>query len=348
MGRILLGVGRLALLFQVDVGVAGLTVLQVVVDAVRRALVAGLVGRTGGCLDIDRLQVVKGNPVDRGGSEGGGDDGSGAGGRRRLDVRALAGRVLPREAAAEAGAGAHGGAPDGLRDQWHLYSLQKPESFAKWRDETPDGFVFALKGSRYIVNRRELAGAGEAMPRFFGSGMSELGSKLGPFLWQFAHTKKFDPDDFARFLDLLPRELEGLPLRHALEPRHDSFKDDRFIALAQERGFAVVYAEHDTYPQIEAHGPDFAYARVQQTREEVQTGYEAAELDRIAGMARGWAAEGRDVFLFVISGRRCATGRGGAISAALIALHPGGAYGGPGLPGQRTQPGGPGSRCACR
>jgi uncharacterized protein YecE (DUF72 family) len=197
-----------------------------------------------------------------------------------------------------------------------FYSLQKPESFAKWRDETPDRFVFALKGSRYIVNRRELAGAGEAMPRFFGSGMSELGSKLGPILWQFAHTKRFDPDDIARFLDLLPREVDGLPLRHALEPRHDSFKDKRFTTMVQERGHAVVFAEHDTYPQIEAHAPDFAYVRVQQTREAVDTGYEAAELDRITAMAKGWAAGGRDVFLFVISGAKV---RNPAAAEAIIA-----------------------------
>ena len=173
-----------------------------------------------------------------------------------------------------------------------------------------------MKGSRYIVNRRELAGAGEAMPRFFGSGMSELGPKLGPFLWQFAHTKRFEPDDFERFLDLLPRELEGLPLRHALEPRHDSFKDERFTAMVQERGHAVVYAEHDTYPQIEAHAPNFAYARVQQTREDVETGYQKAELDRIAGMAKGWAGQGRDVFLFVISGAKV---RNPAAAEAIIA-----------------------------
>jgi uncharacterized protein YecE (DUF72 family) len=197
-----------------------------------------------------------------------------------------------------------------------FYSLQKPASYAKWRAETPDGFVFALKGSRYIVNRKELAGAGEAMPKFFGSGMAELGPKLGPMLWQFANTKKFDPDDFARFLDLLPQELDGLPLRHALEPRHDSFKDERFTTMVQERGHAVVYAEHGSYPRIEAHAPDFAYARVQQTREDVDAGYDDAELDRIAAMAKGWADQGRDVFLFVISGAKV---RNPAAAEAIIA-----------------------------
>jgi uncharacterized protein YecE (DUF72 family) len=196
-----------------------------------------------------------------------------------------------------------------------FYSLQKPESYRKWRDETPDDFVFTLKGSRYIVNRRELGTAGEAMGRFFGSGMTELGGKLGPFLWQFAHTKKFDADDFARFLDALPTEHEGVRLRHALEPRHDSFKDERFVELARERGCAIVYAEHDTYPKIDERTADFAYARVQQSREEVETGYEGAELDRLAGMAKGWAGDGRDVFLFVISGAKV---RNPAAAEAII------------------------------
>jgi uncharacterized protein YecE (DUF72 family) len=197
-----------------------------------------------------------------------------------------------------------------------FYSLQKPESYRKWASETPDGFVFALKGSRYIVNRRELAGAGEAVGKFFASGMTELGPKLGPILWQFAHTKKFDTDDFARFVDALPTEHEGVRLRHALEPRHDSFKDERFVELARAKGCAIVYAEHDTYPQIDETTADFAYARVQQTREDLERGYEDAELDRIAALAKSWAAGGREVFLFVISGAKV---RNPAAAEAIIA-----------------------------
>jgi uncharacterized protein YecE (DUF72 family) len=197
-----------------------------------------------------------------------------------------------------------------------FYSLQKPESFRKWRDETPDGFVFTLKGSRYIVNRRELAGAGEALPRFLGSGLTELGPKLGPILWQFAHTKRFDADDFERFLDLLPAEQDGTPLRHALEPRHDSFQDPRFVELAKARGCAIVYAEHDKYPKIEADTAPFVYARVQQSVEDEANGYPDAELDRLAALARGWAASGKDVFLFFISGAKV---RNPAAAQALIA-----------------------------
>lgn len=197
-----------------------------------------------------------------------------------------------------------------------FYSLMKPDSFRKWASETPDGFVFTLKGSRYIVNRRELGGAGEALGKFLGSGLTELGDKLGPILWQFAHTKKFNPDDFAAFLDLLPAKHDGLRLRHALEPRHDSFKDERFVELARERGHAIVYAEHDTYPQIDEATADFAYARIQQSREEMAAGYDEAELDRIAAMAKGWAAGGREVFLFFISGAKV---RNPAAAEAVIA-----------------------------
>lgn len=197
-----------------------------------------------------------------------------------------------------------------------FYSLQKPESYRKWRDETPEGFVFTLKGSRYIVNRKELAGAGEALPRFLGSGLTELGDKLGPILWQFAHTKKFDPADFEAFLDLLPAEQDGVALRHALEPRHDSFQDERFFDLAKARGCAVVYAEHDKYPKLEADTAPFVYARIQQSVEEQANGYSDAELDRLAALAKSWAAAGKEVFLFFISGAKV---RNPAAAQALIA-----------------------------
>lgn len=96
------------------------------------------------------------------------------------------------------------------------YSTFKPDSWIKWRDETPDGFVFSVKASRYCTNRRELAGMGESMERFLGQGLTALGDKLGPINWQFMGTKKFDPEDFEAFLKLLPAERDGLRLRHAL------------------------------------------------------------------------------------------------------------------------------------
>ena len=112
------------------------------------------------------------------------------------------------------------------------YSSFKPPSWIRWREETPDGFVFSVKASRFCTNRRELAGAGDSIAKFTGQGLAELRDKLGPVNWQFMGTKRFEPDDMAAFLSLLPRETGGVPLRHALEVRHASFRDPRFFDLS--------------------------------------------------------------------------------------------------------------------
>src|SRR5262245_7960394 len=114
-----------------------------------------------------------------------------------------------------------------------FYRTQKPDSFRKWADETPDDFVFSLKGPQFATNRRVLAEAGESVERFFNSGVLELKSKLGPINWQFAGTKKFDAEDFGAFLKLLPKEVGGRAIRHAVEVRHESFRHPDFIALAR-------------------------------------------------------------------------------------------------------------------
>ena len=114
------------------------------------------------------------------------------------------------------------------------YGSQKPESFRKWAREVPDGFVFSLKGPRFATNRRVLAEAGDFVKRFYDSGVLELGDRLGPVLWQFAPTKKFDEADFGKFLELLPRKLEGRALRHVVEVRHDSFCAPDFVALLRQ------------------------------------------------------------------------------------------------------------------
>jgi uncharacterized protein YecE (DUF72 family) len=183
------------------------------------------------------------------------------------------------------------------------YSTFKPDTFAKWAQETPEGFVFAVKASRYCTNRRELAGGKESIDRFLGQGLAQLGDKLGPINWQFMATKKFDPVDFEGFLKLLPRELDGRPLRHALEVRHDSFHDPAFADLARKYGAAVVYAKGGGFPEIEAETADFTYARLMESREDEDAGYSASELDAWAGRAKTWARRG-DVFLYVISGAK--------------------------------------------
>src|SRR5690606_9180067 len=103
---------------------------------------------------------------------------------------------------------------------------------------------------RFATNRRVLAEAGESVQRFLDSGVAELGDKLGPILWQFAPTKKFDPDDFEGFLKALPARQDGVALRHALEVRHDSFVSPDFVVLARRYGAAIVYAHHEKYPEI--------------------------------------------------------------------------------------------------
>jgi uncharacterized protein YecE (DUF72 family) len=170
------------------------------------------------------------------------------------------------------------------------YSTFKRDSWKKWRDETPDGFMFTVKGSRFTTNRRELAGAGESLERYFAQGLAELGERLGPIFWQLPHTKKFDEADLDGFFSLLPKEIEGIPLRHALEPRHDSFCTPAYPALLRKHGIANVYAKHAKYPEIADLTTDFVYARLQTGEDSVETAYPPDELDAWAGRMKAWAA----------------------------------------------------------
>ena len=213
-----------------------------------------------------------------------------------------------------------------------FYRTQSPASFAKWRDETPDDFVFAVKGHRAVVNKKVLAEAGEAMTWFLKSGVTELAPKLGPLLWQFAPFKKFDADDFGAFLALLPEEADGVPLRHVVEVRHASFLVPEFVALLRKHNVAVVFAESDDYPMIADVTADFVYARLQKSEEKHDTGYAPRDLDRFAALAKTWAAGGeaddlprfgkgkakkakRDVFVYMIAGDKV---RAPAAAMALI------------------------------
>jgi uncharacterized protein YecE (DUF72 family) len=173
-----------------------------------------------------------------------------------------------------------------------FYSTQSPKTFRKWASETPDGFVFSLKGPRYAVNRTVLADAGDSIKRFVGSGITELRGKLGPLLWQFAPTKKFDEADFGKFLELLPPQLDGRPLRHTIEVRHESFCAPGFIALVRKFAIPVVFSEHATYPAIADLTGDFVYARLQKGKDSVRTGYQPKALDQWAKRAGIWARGG--------------------------------------------------------
>jgi uncharacterized protein YecE (DUF72 family) len=184
------------------------------------------------------------------------------------------------------------------------YSLMKSESFKKWHDETPDGFVFSLKATKFCTNRKVLAGAGDSIEKFIMSGLLELKDKLGPINWQFMATKKFDPEDFGAFLKLLPKSVEGRSLRHAVEVRNESFLTPEFYDLARKHEVAIIQDGDSKFPEIEQATAPFAYARIMGTREDEPKGYSERELDSWAKRAKGWAADGRDVFLYVISGAK--------------------------------------------
>ena len=173
-----------------------------------------------------------------------------------------------------------------------FYRTQSPASYRKWASEVPDEFVFSLKGPRFAVNRRVLAEAGDSVKRFLHSGPIELGPKLGPLLWQFAPTKKFEEADFGKFLELLPNTFDGRPLRHVVEVRHDSFCTPAFIALLRKFNMPVVFAEHVTYPAIADLTGDFVYARLQKGQEKLKAGYPPKALDEWAARAKTWAAGG--------------------------------------------------------
>lgn len=201
------------------------------------------------------------------------------------------------------------------------YSTFKPSTFAKWRDETPDSFMFSLKANRFATNRKVLGDAGESITRFVNSGIAELGGKLGPLLWQFMPTKLFDPVDFEAFLKLLPARVDGMSLRHALDVRHPSFMDPSFLKLARKYQFATVFTDSDDYPSFADITGDFIYARMMRTQSKVKTGYPPKALDRWAEAAKTWASGGepadvprlappakkaspRDVFMYFISGAK--------------------------------------------
>lgn len=185
-----------------------------------------------------------------------------------------------------------------------FYGRQSPKSWEKWEKIAPKGFQFAVKGSRYCVMRSKLAEAGEGLSGFLAQGFAALGPKLGPILWQFTPRRSFDKDDISAFIDLLPDKLDGMPLRHAIEPRHESFRDDKFFELCRARNVAVVLEDSDEYPTVEADTADFVYARLQRMSESIATGYDEAALGAFAAKARGWQKEGRDAYIFLINGAK--------------------------------------------
>ena len=203
------------------------------------------------------------------------------------------------------------------------YSTMTAKAFERWFAETPDDFMFSLKANRFATNRRVLAEAGESIERFIGSGLARLEHKLGPVLWQFAPTKKFDPADFEAFLKLLPEDVEGRALRHVLDVRNDTFMTPEFLALARRYRAAVVFTDSPKFPSFANLTTDFVYLRLMNAQSDVPTGYAPEVLAAFAACAQAWAGGGeptglprvagdtgapasapRDVFMFMINGAK--------------------------------------------
>jgi uncharacterized protein YecE (DUF72 family) len=213
------------------------------------------------------------------------------------------------------------------------YRTQSPASFAKWRKAVPDGFVFSVKAIRYATMKKKLGEAGESVANFIGSGIAELSDALGPIVWQMLPTRKFDAEDMGAFLALLPDKVGGLPLRHVLEVRHESFACADFVALARKHGVAIVVADHESYPLIADPTADFVYARLMRGEDEIPTAYDEAGLNRWTGVMEDWAAgkdpglplltepapsQPRDVFAYIIHEGKVRAPAGAMALADLI------------------------------
>lgn len=172
------------------------------------------------------------------------------------------------------------------------YAAQKPATYANWCKQTPDGFRFSLKAPRYATAARQLANSGKSINAFVSGGLAELGDRLGPISWQFMPTRRFDADDLAAFLDLLPRELEGNPLQHVLEVRHDSFMCADYVALARKHRVATVFTDSTDYPSFADVTGDFIYARLMRSEASIAAGYANSALDAWTARAVTWASGG--------------------------------------------------------
>lgn len=184
-----------------------------------------------------------------------------------------------------------------------FYGLQKPTVFQRWRDAAPENFVYSLKAVRFATQRKNLAEGKDQVTRFLESGFTELGDKLGPVLWQLPPFVQFEPDGFAAFLDLLPKEQDGRKLRHVVEARHESFADPAAVALLKERNIALCVTDTEKHPRFQQVTADFTYARLQDAKASEPTGYAPKELDAWAKEAKDWARTG-DVFVFMINGHK--------------------------------------------
>jgi uncharacterized protein YecE (DUF72 family) len=203
-----------------------------------------------------------------------------------------------------------------------FYSLQRPSSFERWRDATPDEFVFAVKGPRFITHMKKLADPDPFLANFFASGVLALEAKLGPMLWQLPPTLGFHEQRLVTFFEALPRttsaaaavaaqhdeRLEGRalttvsvdqPMRHAMEVRHPTFLEPRFLEVLRAHDIAVVVADSaGRYPALDAITTDFVYVRLHGADELYVSGYPPGSLDGWATRVRRWTDQGLDVYAY--------------------------------------------------
>ncbi len=193
-----------------------------------------------------------------------------------------------------------------------FYGLQKPDAFARWAAETPDDFVFAVKAPRFITHMKRLREPRVPLANFLASGLLRLGAKLGPILWQFPPSFRFDPEPLCEFLALLPHDTQAAaslsrehdhrldgrawletdairPLRHAVEIRHESFRDKAFVRLLRSLDIALVCADTVTWPRLMDITSDFVYCRLHGSEELYRSGYDAAAIATWAARARAWS-----------------------------------------------------------
>jgi uncharacterized protein YecE (DUF72 family) len=211
-----------------------------------------------------------------------------------------------------------------------FYSLKSPDSFNRWQEEAPEDFVFAVKGARFITHMKQLKDCETPLANFFAQGVLALGRKLGPILWQLPARMPFDAERIERFIALLPRDTAAAarlarrhdrqimigrtllepaastPIRHALEVRHESFRDRRFLALLRRAGVALVVSDAPGWPRFEEVTADFLYLRLHGAEELYSSGYDSAALDLWAERIGRWAAgalpaqnqRSRDVYVY--------------------------------------------------
>lgn len=231
-----------------------------------------------------------------------------------------------------------------------FYSLQRPDSYRRWRASVPADFVFAVKGSRYVTHMLRLKNVDQALANFFASGLLALGPQLGPLLWQFPERLRFDAELFEDFLQALPAttgeaqklarrhdaRLDGrewleteadVPIRHAIEPRSSSWDDPKSLRLLQRHGVALVVADTaGRWPRFDALTADFAYVRLHGARMLYHSGYTSAELREWADLVTAWAdgtgaedGRPRDVYVYFDNDARGHAPHDAAALAALVA-----------------------------